>query len=408
MTEQGSTQQALAGMKVLDLTSAMGTYCTKLMADLGADVIRIEKPCGDASRKLGPFYRDEADPEKSLYFLYFNTNKRSVTLDLETADGQEIFRKLVKNADVVVECFAPGYLDNLGLGYSALKEINPALVMTSITGFGQTGPYKDYKTSDLIGWAMGGLMYVTGTKDRPPLYAYGYQAYLMTSVFAACGTMTAHLNRLWTGKGQQVDVSMQECVASQMEQATMKFCLNGEVTERNGAQHPIAAPCNVYPCKDGYWAIIANSPQMWNAFVEWVISEDIGVETLLKEEYQFQPARHRDLETVLNPIIVEFGMRHTKAELYEEGQHRRVPVAPASTPEDVVKDIQLKAREYFIEVDHPSTGPVMYPGAPFKMTATPWKIIRPAPQVGQHNEEIYASLGLSKAELVAYKEAGVI
>lgn len=398
---------ALGELRVLDLADEKGLYCTKLMADLGADVLRVERPRGDATRNIGPFLHDQPHPERSLFFAYLNTNKRGITLNLECADGQEVFRRLVKTADILVETFPPGYLARLGLDYPHLREVNPRLILTSITGFGQTGPYRDYKTCDMVGFAMGGLMYLTGDPKSPPVQAGGYQVYYTGSMFAAVATLMAVYRRRTTGEGEHVDVSMQECVASLLETATVNYSYNGVVQKRTGTQHAIAAPCRVYPCQDGYWAVIANAPHMWDALVAWIVEEGIGVEELTKSEYQFMDARRANIDQI-NAYIAEFGMRHTKAELFAEGQSRRIPVAPAAAATEVLADPHLHARGYFVDLEHPVLGILRYPGAPYKLSETYWRILRPAPLVGQHNQEVYQELGLSQSDLVVLAGVGAL
>jgi crotonobetainyl-CoA:carnitine CoA-transferase CaiB-like acyl-CoA transferase len=202
----------LRGLCVLDLTDEKGSLCGKIFGDLGADVIKIERPGGDAARKVGPFYHDIQDPEKSLYWFFFNSSKRGITLDLGTIEGREIFKRLVEAADIVVESFPPRYLDGLGLGYSVLSEINPQIIMTSITPFGQSGPYKDYKTSDIVAFALSGAMSICGDPDRPPLRLNPYHAYSYAGATAAAGTLIAYYYRQVSGQGQHVDVSVQESV----------------------------------------------------------------------------------------------------------------------------------------------------------------------------------------------------
>ena len=193
--------------RVLDLTSEKGFLCGRALGDFGADVIKIERPGGEPGRNIGPFYRDIPDSEKSLYWYAFNANKRSITLDIETSDGREIFKRLVKSADVVIESFAPGYMDKIGLGYNVLSEINPGIILTSVSGFGQKGPYRDYNDRDLAVWALSGYMYITGEPDRPPLAPSYPHAHLIGAMNGAVGTMVALCHRRLTGKGQQVDAS---------------------------------------------------------------------------------------------------------------------------------------------------------------------------------------------------------
>ncbi|GAJ12047.1 unnamed protein product, partial [marine sediment metagenome] len=214
MAEEEKTEGALSPCRVLDITDEKGLYCGKLLGDLGADVIKIERPGGDPARRIGPFYHDEPDPERSLFWFALNTSKRGITLDIESADGQEILKKLVKSADFVIESFPPGYLDKLGLSYSALEKLNPGIIMVSITPFGQTGPYKDYKAPDIVAWAMGGQTYLYGDPDRPPVrISHHSHAYLHAAAEAAVGAMMALYHREMTGEGQQVDISIQESAA---------------------------------------------------------------------------------------------------------------------------------------------------------------------------------------------------
>ncbi len=209
MAEKRHSVGMLSPYRVLDLTDEKGLFCGKMLGDLGADVIKVEKPGGDSARKIGPFYQDDPNPEKSLFWFAFNTSKRGITLDIEKPEGQEIFRKLIESTDVVVESFPPGYMDKLGFGYSELGKINPGLVMVSITPFGQTGPYRDYRTSDIVAWALGGYLYDFGDDDRPPIrISHHSHAYLHAASEAATGAVMALYYREITGEGQHVDVSI--------------------------------------------------------------------------------------------------------------------------------------------------------------------------------------------------------
>ena len=216
---------ALEGYCALDLTSDKGFLCGRILGDLGCDVIKVEQPGGDPSRRIGPFYRDIPDPEKSLYWFAYNANKRGITLNIESKDGQEIFKRLVKKAHFVIESFSPGYMDDLCLGYSSLSQINPAIILTSITPFGQNGPYKDYKTSDIVGMAMSGLMYLCGDPDRPPVRISFPQAYLHAAADAVVGTLMAHYYRETSGEGQWVDVSMQQAAYASTMNAPLFWTL---------------------------------------------------------------------------------------------------------------------------------------------------------------------------------------
>ena len=412
----------LGPYRILDLSDEKGVLCGKVLADLGTDVIKVEPPGGDPMRHIGPFYHDTPDPEKSLYWFTFNTSKRSITLDITKSDGQKIFKRLVKTADFVIECFPPGYLDRLGLGYSVLSELNPRLIMTSITPFGQSGPYRDYKASDIVGMAMGGLMYLNGEPDHPPVRMRAQQAYAQASVQAAAGTMVAHYYREISGEGQHVDVSMQEAVSNTLDTAQQAWDLQQMVYKRVAPFRPIGEyiiRC-VYPCKDGY--VACWGPETLTQLAEWMESMGVAFDAdemtrwielrkriaageLTQKEAFTQEELTRMQETRL-PLLKLL----TKQEIYEGALARGFGWAPVNTPKDLMENEQLAARNYFVEVEHPELDTsITYPGAPYKMDETPWRIRNRAPLIGEHNEEIYAGeLGIPREELRTLKQAKVI
>ena len=220
---QQEDKAALTALRILDLADEKASFCTKLLADMGAEVIKIERPDGDKSRLTGPFWGNTPHPEKSLSFWYHNTSKLGITLNLENEEGQQLFRRLAQRTDVVVESFPPGYLDKLGLGYGSLSELNPGLIMASVTGFGQSGPYREYHSCDIVASAMGGQMYVCGAPDTPPLKPYGQQAYYLASLFAAIGILLAFRQRKLSGRGEHIDISLQEAVASALEHVMVRY-----------------------------------------------------------------------------------------------------------------------------------------------------------------------------------------
>lgn len=424
-----SRETALGDIRVLDLADEKGLYCTKLLADLGADVIKIEKPGGDRARCIGPFYHDEPDPQKSLYWFQFNSNKRSITLNLETADGREILKKIVEKADIMVETFPPGHLDGMGLGYPVLRGINPSLILTSITTFGQTGPYRDFKASDIVGQAMGGIMYLAGFPEDPPNRLYGSQAYHMASVQAACGTLTALYLREMTGEGQHVDVSMQEAVAIAQESAMQTYDLRRELRQRTGVSGlaPAHPGMGTFECKDGYVNIFMLGG-LWSILLDWMESEGMASGFQEKHQEVFQKldnllfifsvvmdreAYARFLEDEYAPVdelLRAFLKSHTKQELYDGAQQRRLQLSMVSTIEDLLENPQLEALGYFVNVEHPELGATLkYPGAPYNLSETPWRIQKRAPLIGEHNLEIYErELGFSREELTLLKQGGVI
>ena len=377
-------ESALQGLRVLDLADEKGAFCTKLLADMGADVIKIEPPGGDSTRNIGPFVNDVPHPERSLYFWYHNTSKRGITLDLESNKGQEIFRKLVRTADVVVETFSPGYLKKLGLGYEALRKFNPRLIMTSITSFGQTGPYKDYKSCDLVASALGGQMYVCGAPDTPPLKPYGEQAYLVASLFGAIGTLLALHYRHFSGQGQHVDISMQECVAAVIEHVNVRYLYDQVVPKRQGSLQWNNA-FRLFPCKDGY--ILLSLFQHWDTLIEWLESEGMAAD-LKEERWRHPEVRLKGIGHIIQ-VLERWTRTHTVAELVEQGQLMHFPWAAVNSIAELWDNPQLRERGFFVEVLHAELGfSVPYPGAPYKFSQSPWRISRRAPLIGEHNEQV--------------------
>jgi len=403
MAARKRTDAALGDLRVLDLAGPIGLYCTKQLADLGADVIKIESPGGDPARKLGPFYHNEVDPEKSLYWFHFNTSKKSITLNLETPDGRELFKKLVKDADIVVETYQPGYLDSLGIGYEVLKEINPGLIMTSITAFGQTGPYKDFKGSDLVGLAMGGFLFICGWEDEPPSRAGASQAYNIASIHSTAGTLIALYNRDVTGEGQHVDVSMQQCIAHSLQWVTQMYDLQKRIMVRSGR---LGVP--LQECKDGWANFIALFD--WNLLVDWLKSgggaADLDDDKFKDMDYQIRP----EVREHITEVTDAFTKSHDKKWVCEEGQKRGIIAIPCSNAKDVLENPQLLERDFFVEVKHPELRDTLkYPGAPYRFAETPWRIRRRAPLIGEHNSEVYGKeLGLTPEQMALLKGQGVI
>jgi len=399
------SEQALTGIRVLDVGHHIaGPYCAKLFADFGADVIKVESPDGgDPSRKLGPFPHDEPNPEASGYFLYLNNNKKSITLNLKTDTGVKIFKELVKKTDILVENFSPKVMPKLGLSYSKLKKINPGLIMTSISNFGQSGPYKDYKATDIVIQALGGWVWARGAPDREPVRGGGRLrlSEFVGGMYAATATMTAYFSRLANGTGQQVDISLLEAVTCMMPYPSAYAHFP------NNAPYPhirlIFTP-GVEQCKDGYIGVNTLTGPQWEGICQMMGMEDWAensdFRTLVGRLFRRQEVLER-----MHPWL----MGHTRDEILEEGQAWRLPVAPVSTTEDIVNSPQLKARGYIVEVDQPVAGKVTQPGPILKMSETPWKMKAPAPLLGQHNEEIYGKLlGYNKEDLVRLRQSDII
>jgi crotonobetainyl-CoA:carnitine CoA-transferase CaiB-like acyl-CoA transferase len=403
----------LSGLRILDLADEKGMFGTKLLADMGAEVIKVERPGGDPTRNIGPFFGNTSHPEKSLYFWYYNANKLGITLNLEKAPGRQIFRRLVARSDVVVETFPPNYLSALELDYPHLSELNPALIMTSITNFGQSGPYRDYQSSDIVASALGGQAYLcgepdlypkksgdfSGSPDLHPINPYGEQAYLIASLFGAIGTLLAWHYRCLTGQGQQVDISMQESVTATIEPAHIRYYYDGVVTQRQGGWQWNHA-FGIFPCRDGY--ILLSLFQQWETLIEWLDSE--GMAGDLKEaKWQSQEVRQREIDHIIQ-IIGQWTNHHSAAELVELGQLMRFPWAEVCSIDELAQSPQLEARNFFAQVSHPELKTAFrYPGSPRG------QITRRAPLIGEHNEEILGrELGISGEKLNQLAEEGVI
>ncbi|MFC1965427.1 CaiB/BaiF CoA transferase family protein [Chloroflexota bacterium] len=418
MGHEEKIEGMLSPYRILDLTDEKGLLCGKMLGDLGADVIKIEKPGGDPARNIGPFYHDEPDPEKSLFWFAFNTNKKGITLDIETADGQEIFKKLVKSSDLIIESFAPGYMDKIGLGYLALEKINPGIIMVSITPFGQNGPYKGYKTSDIVAWAMGGQMYSWGDVDRAPVrLSHVPQSYLHAAAEAATGAMMALYYRGMTGEGQQVDISIQESVTQITYMVTTTWDMMKVILRHvDQAKATTVRMLKMWPCKDGYVTFLyfggERAKRRNLPFVKWMDSEGMANDFLRKMDWDTfdTTTTTQDIVDSLEEPTRKFFMSHTKAELLEGAVKHGAMVYPVSNTKDILECAQLNARGFWIDVEHPELGTtITYPGAFAKSTGVPPKVSCRAPLIGEHNQEIYeGELGIPRDKLLTLGQAGVI
>lgn len=406
MTSKATLQAPgpLTPYRALDLTNEKGFLCSKILGDLGVDVIKVEPPGGDPSRNVGPFYQPPGQPRQSLYWWAYNTSKRGITLDIRSPRGQEAFKKLVKSADFLVESFPPGYLDSLGLGYSVLNQINPGLIFASITPFGQTGPYRDYKMTDLIAMAMGGQMYVAGDEDRAPLRIGVPQGYLLGGAHAAVGCMLALVHREKAGQGQFIDVSIEESVTHILSAELSFWEYANTIFPRSGPRRPLGhlRGRQVWPCKDGFitFRILGGSfGRQIRYLVEWMDEE--GLAGLLKqvqwESVNMLAVSQMQLD-FWEEAILSFFARHTKAELYKGATQRHIAIGPVYNFRELLQDIHLASRNFWVKIEHPEIGiHVPYPGAPYIFSETPWRISRRAPLVGEHNKEVQAEMrGLAK------------
>jgi crotonobetainyl-CoA:carnitine CoA-transferase CaiB-like acyl-CoA transferase len=411
----------LSPYRALDLTDEKGLLCGKILADLGADVIQVEKPEGNPARSIPPFFEDVADPERSLFWLAFSAGKRSVTLNLDTEAGKDLFKRLAKTADFIIESFPPGYLERTGLGYEILTKTNPHLILTSITPFGQTGPYKDYKAGDLIASAMGGMVYCTGEPDRAPIRISVDQAYCQVSVHAAVGLLIALYDRAITGQGQRVDVSMQASMVRTLHTQLPYWEYSNHIVQRSGIWRfrGGVSTREIWPCKDGFvsWMFFGGAvgTQQMRAMVGWM--EGKGMAGSLSAEVQDWATL--DLTKISSEkikswekMIGNFFLAHTKEELYQEALEKRIPLTPLNDISEVAEDEQLAARGFWVDVDHAELGTsIRYPGFLFLSTAEECipKVRRRAPFIGEHNSEIYiGELGFSKDEFNSLQRGGII
>lgn len=401
--------RALAGRRVLELADERGVYCGKLLADMGADVIKIERPGGDATRDIPPFWGDQPHPEKGLFFLYTNTSKRGVTLDIRRAEGQGLLKRLIETADLVLETFPPGFLEGHGLGYGSFRELNPSLVLTSVTDFGQTGPHRSFKSSEIVASALGGSMHVVGEGEDPPVKLAGSQAHMMASTFAAVSSMIALHRSAISGEGQQVDISVEEATVSVSHICGVgKWLDDGIIPRRRGTGLFASVPSGAYPCTDGMIYLMVNRPLHWQALARW-IHEVTGNQEVLDPMFEGPSSTRQPYRELLDIFISELTSRFTVEEIYHEGQGRHIAFTPVNSAAAVVRDAHLVARDYFVGVEHPGRGTLEYPGAPYRHSATPWRIARPAPAVGEHNREVYGvELGIAEEELRSLEEDGVI
>ena len=400
--------RALADVKIVELGELVGApYASKLMADMGAEVIKIERPrVGDRARTRGPFPKDDPHPEKSGLFLYLNTNKLGVTLDIATAEGFEIFEKLIAGADILIHNVIPPEMDRVGLTYDRLRKINPKLIMTSITPWGLEGPYRNWRAEDLTIWAAGGVCVLNGGgpeyPDLPPLKTFGLQSGYQGGIHSAVATIGALFARLRDGEGQHIDAPMQEAIASQLEM-TLEYWPYAKMLATRLGQKPIQ-PVETFLCKDGYIYICCIEERQWQNFVhlmgdpEWA-GEEIFADRLVR-------AANWD---ALKIFLAEYISQQTVLDLYKKAQARRIPFAPVSTMGALLSNEHLNARGFFVEIAQPAAGTHKYPGAPLKYEKTPWEIRMPAPALGQHNQQVYGGrLGITPARLSELKRKGVI
>jgi len=395
---------ALEGVKVLDLTHHIaGPWCTKLLADYGAEVIKVERPEGDPARRMPPFFHDQTGPENSLLFLYLNTSKRGVTLNLRSEQGRQMLKDLVRDADLLVENFSPRVMPSLGLDYDSLREVNPALVMLSISNFGQTGPYRDYKATEIVEYALGGLMYIFGAYDREPLKHALHQAQFKAGTDSASAALMALYHQRLTGRGQHIDVSIQECIASTLRDVVNNYTYTGAVRRRQ--PNHSGDLTRMRAAADGY---VLPNPGM-GARLNWDgVADFLDAPELKDEKFSDASARLTNAEE-LGEVLDRIFKKKNKFDVFYAAHKQRFIYGVVLSPEEVLANDQYRERGYWIDMDHRKMGLLKFPGAPFLMSDSPWQVRRPAPSLGQHNRELFGEqLGRSDSDLAGLRALGVI
>jgi crotonobetainyl-CoA:carnitine CoA-transferase CaiB-like acyl-CoA transferase len=409
----------LGHLKALDLTDEKGFLCGKILADLGVNVIKVEKPGGDPSRHVGPFWGGKPDPERSLYWFAYNADKKGITLNLESEKGRDIFKKLVATTDFVIESFAPGYLEKLGIGYPDFAGEYQTLIWASITPFGPEAPYRNYKGPDLVVMGMSGTLYQTGEADGPPVHISLPQACLHAGADAAVGCMVAYYHRQVTGEGQRVDVSLQQSAAWFQANAIPLYELNGGIMKRAGAfRAGVSSQVKqrqVWQCRDGYvfFNVIGGrtGAKTLSALVAWMDEEKLATDFLLHldwDNFDMFTVTEEVMEKITTPIAAFF-REHNRRELFREAVWRGVSIGPVSSMHDLLNDECLKTRGYWTEITHPELGASLtYPKEYIRSSEMPLDTCVRAPLIGEHNSEIYGELGFTKTELASLKQTGII
>jgi len=405
----------LDSYRILDFANHRGQLCGKILADMGGDVVKIEPPGGDPVRRKGPFLHDDPHPEKSLYWFAHNTNKRSVTLDIAKEDGKRLLLEMVKNAKFLIESFSPDYLEDLGLSYASLSVVNPSLVMVSITPFGRTGPYRHFKDSDSINMGMGGQMVLCGDPDRPPLCFTVEQSYCLAGMYAALAALAAHVYRERTGKGQHIDVSIQESVVLTTFNLHPFWELQGISLRREGPRSMRGELTfrSCWKCRDGYisWRLFTGSWGRWTRALVDLMKEEGEAGDLANVPWEEIDMNMMSQEQInrFEAAFGDFFLQHTKRELFERALRGELPLFPVNTTVDLLEDEQLAARGFWREVEYAELGlSIRHPGPAFQTSGEACSLRR-APRIGEHNKEIYRhELGLSSEALIILKGAGVI
>lgn len=392
----------LDGIKVLDLTRVLaGPYCTMLLADMGADVVKVERPgAGDDTRAFGPpFVNGE-----SAYFMSINRNKRSLTLNLKEDKARQILRQLLETVDVVVENFRPGTMESFGFGYEAVHDFNPGLVFCSISGYGHTGPDADLPGYDLIIQGEGGAASLTGDTEGPPYKVGNSQADIVAGMMAFQGILLALLARNQSGTGQKIDISMLDCQVAMLTYQAGIYFATGESPTRLGNQHPTITPYETYRCKDGFINLACGNDNMWRTFCR-VIGQEEWTEDPRFRTNADRVGHRRQLAALLEPVILQ----KTTQEWIDQLRQNGLPCGPIQTVGQVCEDPQVIARDMIVPLDHPTAGPIRVTGVPIKLSDTPGEVHSAPPTLGQHTTEVLGDwLQINATEAEALHQDGVV
>lgn len=391
-------------VRVLDLAGRAGDLCGRLLADAGADVIKVEPPDGNSARQRPPFIADTPDRERSLTFLHYNAGKRGITLDYSKPAGRELFLRLVGRADILVEDAGEDSLARCGIGHSALMKANPGLAHVSITQFGLSGPYRNYAANDFICFALGGLMAISGEPGMPPIVAPGELAYAVASGYAALGGLIAYYNCALTGEGQLVDVSIHEAAAFTAGYAVPVYTATGEKPFRQSWKKRLFDLYDVYPTKDGFIRIFIMPKKHWQSLLDWLGRPP----ELMSEIFNDQKLRWQNSE-IIDPFIERLCRGYTKDGIFREAQQRHIAASPLNTPAEFAQSDQARARGFLTTVHHPIAGAYPQTNPVFRFSASPGFVLRRAPTLGEHNTEVFCGeLRLSHAELKTLQSEGIV
>ena len=408
-----SAGAALEGISVLDVAGPLGNYCGKLFADLGADVILIEPLQGAPTRCRGPYIQQrQADPDASLVFNYQNTSKRSIAIDLDNPQGQALLRRLVRKSNLLIESEQPGCMARRGLDHAALRRENAGVIMTSITAFGQAGPFAHWQATDLTAMGMGGMLYLAGYPDTAPMVACGEQAVGAANLFSAVASMAAVYEAEISGQGQHIDVSMQECVVLGLENAVQFYDLEGTIRKRNAGTQRLAGT-GVFACADGYVYMMAGgigSNKFWAGTTEWLIAEGVAGAEQFRDACWTDQAylATNEAKAIFGEVFEPYARARTKLQLEQAGRQQRIPIAPICDARDVVRSEQRAYRDFYAEIDSADGTRLRMPGAPYLLSETPWRLSRRAPRLGEHTHEILAWAGVSANEQEQLFAQGVV